>query len=418
MRTLLIVDDDDGPRQTLEMVFQDDYAILLAESGSEAIRLATQQRIDAAIVDIRMPNMSGIETLSQLKKIDPPIEVIMLTGHETIETAREALRLGACDYLTKPFDIGTIRQAVATAMERRQHSEKIEGFHQKLTQLQEEIQNQTLREEMAKTRGEIYASIIHDINGPLTSIFGLVELVNQSVRAAPQLEGEALEAVKERLYRVTLQINNIVNISRRYLSFLRGGPHANTSVRVNQTLNDLRELLKTRSGARINELLIQPLPNETYALINGIDLLQILLNLATNALQCTPLPHRVEIRAHGLKEPLNLSKFQEGPSVRLINRDGFVNAPPLVALTVQDTGPGIEPETIGKIFDPFFSTKPLGQGTGLGLSIVKRLVEQAKGAVHLRSTLGQGTEVTVYLQAREKAPASSPESPGPLEKAA
>lgn len=406
MRTLLIVDDEDGPRQTLEMVFQDDYAILLAESGAEAIRLATQQRIDAAIVDIRMPNMSGIEALGQLKKIDPAIEVIMLTAYETIETAREALRLGACDYLTKPFDIGTIRQAVATAMERRQRSEKIEGYHQKLTHLQEEIQNQSLREEMAKTRGEIYASIIHDINGPLTSIFGLVELVNQSVRATPQLEGEALEAVKERLYRITLQINNIANISRRYLSFLRGGPHANASVRVNQTLNDLRELLKTRSGARTNEVLIHPLPDETYAQINGIDLLQILLNLATNALQCTPLPHRVEIHARRLNDALILSKFQDGPTERLINRDGFLNEPPLVALTVRDNGPGIAPETIGKVFDPFFSTKPLGQGTGLGLSIVKRLVEQAKGAVHLRSELGQGTEVTVYLQAREKSPPS------------
>ncbi|MBM3838094.1 MAG: hybrid sensor histidine kinase/response regulator [Verrucomicrobia bacterium] len=407
MRTLMIVDDEDGPRQTLEMVFQDEYAILLAESGAEAIRLATQQRIDAAIVDIRMPNMSGIEALGQLKKIEPAIEVIMLTAYETIETARGALRLGACDYLTKPFDIATIRQAVATAMERRHRSEKIEGYHQRLTHLQEEIQNQSLREEMAKTRGEIYASIIHDINGPLTSIFGLVELVNQSVRATPQLEGEALEAVKERLYRITLQINNITNISRRYLSFLRGGPHANPSVRVNQTLNDLSELLKTRSGARTNELLIHPLPNETYVQINGIDLLQILLNLATNALQCTPQPHRVEIRARGLNDALILSKFQDGSNERLINRDGFLNEPPLVAFTVRDSGPGIAPETIGKVFDPFFSTKPLGQGTGLGLSIVKRLVEQAKGAVHLRSELGQGTEVTVYLQAREKSPPSS-----------
>lgn len=411
----MIVDDDDGPRQTLEMLFQDDYKILLAESGLKAISLAHQYPVDAAVVDIRMPNMSGIETLSQLKKIDPAMEVIILTAYETIETAREALRLGACDYLTKPFDIATIRQSVATAMERRQRSEKVQGYHEKLTQLQEEVQSQSLREEMARTRGEIYASIIHDINGPLTSIFGLVELVNQSIRAKPRLEGEALEVAKERLYRVTLQINNIVNISRRYLGFLRGGTQANASVRVNQTFNDLRELLKTRSSAQANELILRPLPQETYAQINGIDLLQILLNLATNALQCSPFPHRVEIHARCLNESVNLSKLSDGPNERMVNREGFLNAPPLVALTVQDSGPGIAPETIGKVFDPFFSTKPIGQGTGLGLSIVKRLVEQAKGAIHLRTSVGEGTEITVYLQVREQpapAPAESSAVPG------
>ena len=401
MRTLMIVDDEESPRQTLEILFQKEYDILQADCGQMAIELVHRRRVDAAIVDVRMPNMSGIEALSQLKRIDPAIEVIILTAYETIESAREALRLGACDYLTKPFDIGTIRQAVATAMERRQRSEKIQSYHQRMMQLQEEIQNQSLREEMARTRGEIYASIIHDINGPLTGIFGLVEMINQTIRATPALEGAALESVKERLYRVTLQINNCVNVSRRYLSFLKGSSDGNATARVNQAFKDLGELLKSRPGAQTNEFVICPPPCEIQAQINGIDLLQILLNLANNALQCSPDSHRVDIRASKVAEPLNLSVLSDGPSDRLINRDGFLNAPPLVALTVQDAGPGIPPETIGRVFDPYFSTKPDGQGTGLGLSIVRRLVEQAKGAVHVHSIQGKGTAVTVYLRAKE-----------------
>ena len=408
----MIVDDEAGPRQTLEMLFKDDYSIRLAESGREAIGITARQTVDVAIVDLRMPDMSGIQTLSQLKRIDPAIEVIILTAFETLETARQALRLGACEYLTKPFEIATIRQAVAMAMERRQRSEKLQGFHQKLLTLQEEIQNQSLREEMTRTRGEIYASIIHDINGPLTTIFGLVEIINHSLREAPRVESAALEVLKERLYRVTLQINNCVNISRRYLGFLRGGPDdQNASVRVSQTFSDLKELLKAHSIAKVNELVIQPMPGDVCACINGIDLLQILLNLATNALQCTPTPHRVEVHGCRLTEPLDLSNCTDGPADRYVNREGLLHAAPLVALTVRDEGPGIPPETIGKVFNPYFSTKPPGQGTGLGLSIVKRLVEQAKGAIHLHTQLGAGTQVTVYLRANEGAANPSASKP-------
>src|SRR5262245_8679505 len=104
-RTLLIVDDEEGPRQSLRVVFKDDYDLLIANDGARAIELAKQNRIDVVISDIRMVGMSGVELLGHLKAVDPGIEVIMLTAYETTETLRQALRQGACDYLNKPFDI-------------------------------------------------------------------------------------------------------------------------------------------------------------------------------------------------------------------------------------------------------------------------------------------------------------------------
>src|SRR5213593_3892107 len=187
-RTLLIVDDEEGPRQSLRIVFKDDYNILLAESGNMAIEMAKQHTVDAAVLDIRMSGMSGVELLGKLKEIDPTIEVIMLTAYETIDTARQALRLGACDYLTKPFDISTMRTAIATAMERHalseeRHtlSEELRSNNQKLGELKEELHNQKLQEEIIRTKGEIYASVIHDINGPLTIISGFIEIINQHI---------------------------------------------------------------------------------------------------------------------------------------------------------------------------------------------------------------------------------------------
>src|SRR6202050_2765069 len=111
-RTLLIVDDEEGPRQSLRVVFKDQYNLLMANDGPRAIELAKQNRIDVAITDIRMVGMSGVELLEYLKAVDPGIEVIMLTAYETVDTLRFALRLGPCDYLHQPFDISAMRKAV------------------------------------------------------------------------------------------------------------------------------------------------------------------------------------------------------------------------------------------------------------------------------------------------------------------
>src|SRR5437762_11416474 len=168
--TLLIVDDEEGPRQSLQVVFKDDYQLLLASDGPAAIQLAQENKIDVAVLDIRMGGMSGIELLERLKFIDHTIEVVMMTAFETTETIRQALRLRACDYINKPFDIATMRKAVANAMQRRSLESEIHINAEKLQQLLAELQTQKIEEQIAQTRGDIYASIIHDINGPLTVI--------------------------------------------------------------------------------------------------------------------------------------------------------------------------------------------------------------------------------------------------------
>jgi len=178
-RTLLIVDDEEGPRQSLRVVFKDDYNLLIASEGQRAVELAQEHKINAAILDIRMNGMSGTEVLERLKAIQPSIEVIMLTAYETVDTIRQALRLGACDYLNKPFDVATVRKAVSTAMERHSFADEIRSNNEKLAALQVELHDQKLQEEITRTRGEIYASIIHDINGPLTIISFFIQIINQ-----------------------------------------------------------------------------------------------------------------------------------------------------------------------------------------------------------------------------------------------
>jgi signal transduction histidine kinase len=396
-RTLLVVDDEEGPRQSLRVVFKSEYDLLLASDGAAAIEMARQQKIDAAILDIRMEGMSGIEVLQGLKTVDPHIEVIMLTAYETIDTVRQALRLGACDYLNKPFDIPALRTAVANAMERRTLSFEVKANSEKLHDLADELQNQRLEEAMIRSRGEIYASIIHDINGPLTIMSGFLQLINQRIGEETKIEGEELENVKDRLRRITKQVTNCIDISRRYLSFLRQNPGETMHVSVNQSLADLGELMRVHPAVKHNELIITPMHEDVMVQINGTDLIQALRNLIVNALQCTAEKHRVDVRGAVVNEPIKVVAFQDGPEERFVNGEAFLNSAPLLVLTVEDTGPGIPPEHMKKIFSQSFTTQESGKGTGLGLSIVQRLVSRAKGSIHVRTKVGQGTKFTIYL---------------------
>ncbi len=395
--TLLVVDDEDGPRQSLRVIFKDEYDMLMAEDGPTAIELAQKHPIDVAVLDIRMAGMSGIDVLERLKYVNPSIEVIMMTAFETTDTIRQALRLRACDYINKPFDLATIRAAVSQAMQRRTLESEIHSSAEKVQELLSELQNQKVEEQIAKTRGDIYASIIHDINGPLTVISGFVQVLNQRLNRVSRLEMEDLEFIKDRLRIIARQVGNCVEISRRYLGFLRRQSEEAPRVSVNQLFKDLEQLIRVHPGRSDNEFSVQPMAEDLGVKMNGTDVIQILLNLAVNAFQCAPLSHRVEVGGEILREPLDLTAFKDGPNDRLLNVESMDNTAPLVKLWVRDTGPGIPVEVLPKIFQPYFTTKGPRQGTGLGLNIVQRLIKEGKGALHVHTRPGEGTTFTIYL---------------------
>jgi len=396
--TLLIVDDEDGPRQSLRVIFKDEYDLLMAEDGPAAIKLAQENEIDVAVLDIRMAGMSGIEVLERLKYVKPGIEAIMMTAFETTDTIRQALRLRACDYINKPFDLATMRSAVSQAMQRRTLESEIHSSAEKVQKLLAELQNQRIEEQIAQTRGDIYASIIHDINGPLAVISGFVQVMNQRLNRNPQMELADLEFIKDRLRIVTRQTTNCIEISRRYLDILRNrSDESAPRVSVKQLLHDLEHLVRVHPSLRENEFDILPFGEDIGVKVNGTDVIQILQNLAVNAFQCAPVNHRVEIGGEVLRAPLDLTTFKDGPNDRLLNVESLDNTAPLVKFWVRDTGPGIPPEVLPKIFQPYFTTKGPREGTGLGLNIVQRLIKEGDGALHVHTRVGEGTTFTIYL---------------------
>ena len=116
---ILIVDDETGPRESLKMIFKPHYNVYTSDRGAQAIEILNQVRIDLVTLDLKMPEIPGIKVVEKVKQHDPDIEVIIITGFGSMETAIEGLRLGAFDYIIKPFQVDHIAVLVNRALQRR-----------------------------------------------------------------------------------------------------------------------------------------------------------------------------------------------------------------------------------------------------------------------------------------------------------
>lgn len=124
---VMLVDDEVGFVETMtKRLSKRQLLVLPAYSGREALEKLEKNSVDVVILDVKMPGMDGIATLREIKKVHPLVEVIMLTGHATVETAVEGMRLGAFDYLMKPCEIEELLAKVNEAKEKKsRHEQKI-----------------------------------------------------------------------------------------------------------------------------------------------------------------------------------------------------------------------------------------------------------------------------------------------------
>jgi DNA-binding NtrC family response regulator len=130
--TVLVVDDEPGVRASVRAVLERECEVLEAEDGPGALALAGAREVDLCLLDVRLPGMAGIEVLERLKRLDPGIEVVLLTAVRTVRTAVDAMKLGAYEYLTKPFAVADLRGVVQRALERR-------GLRREVRFLREEL---------------------------------------------------------------------------------------------------------------------------------------------------------------------------------------------------------------------------------------------------------------------------------------
>ncbi len=246
--------------------------------------------------------------------------------------------------------------------------------------LYQELQTLMRAERLAKDRlvrsarlaavGELAAGVAHELNNPLTTVAGFVELVLDDLppesRHRPDLELVLKESRRAK------------DVVRRLLDFSRPGEgfrvRADVNVLVEDVIALLRHLLHT-SGIDLKTDLQPDLP---WLQVDQDQIKQVLLNLIHNAIQAMPRGGQLYLKTSVRRQ----------------------NGQPGAAIRIQDTGSGIAPQHIERLFEPFFTTRPPGQGTGLGLSVSYGIITDHGGTIDVKSTLGEGSVFTIWLPIR------------------
>src|SRR3972149_173690 len=149
-----VVDEEMGPRESLKMILNPYYNVHIADRGGQAIELLKQYPVDLVTLDLKMPGFTGIDVLEKVKQHDPDIEAIIITGYGSLDTAIEGLRLGAFDYISKPFYVNHILALVKRGLERRR-----------------------AKSQLRQVKSDFLSNVSHELRTPLSVVVGFVDLL-------------------------------------------------------------------------------------------------------------------------------------------------------------------------------------------------------------------------------------------------
>src|SRR5437868_9715140 len=194
---VLVIDDEMGPRESLRMLLKPNYQVHTADCVEAGINLLKEKQPDTIVMDIRMPGVSGIEGLRQIREIDPNLSVVMLTGFGALETAKEALRLGANDYISKPFDAREMREVIGRNVERTRIHRSGVNAASEIKELNNRLLKEIAQKERLASLGQASAEFVHDLGNPLTIVWGYVQLLAKKLEQSEKEDGATNQTAKE-----------------------------------------------------------------------------------------------------------------------------------------------------------------------------------------------------------------------------
>lgn len=363
-KRLLVVDDEEGPRQSLEMIFSDDFEVSVASSGEEAVRLSKQEPFNIVITDIRMRGMTGIDVLREVKKIDKHTEVVVLTAYETLETARQAISLGASDYLKKPFDLDHIQKVIDRCYE-----------HYLFATQQEAV----IRKDVNAAKTNFLEIVGHELNTPMNGILGFIDLLEET--ELDEEQRESLGHIRNCSLQYFEHVQDILTYARLSMS---------ESELSRSSFNPATLILKLFNSVRPKDAveMRSDIPGDLPQFVTGAEneIRIILKKLLENAVKFTE------------KGTVTVSaRYEEDRS----NRGRLL-------FEVCDTGVGIAPELLrnGRIFDAFSQgdssmTRAHG-GLGLGLSLSEALCGRLGSDLKVESEAGKGSTFRFSVPVRRE----------------
>jgi len=408
-RRILIVDDEASVRQLFAVwLREENYECQTAASADEALTLLATDTYALVISDMMMPGRNGVELLREIKSRYADTAVIMVSGVDRPQRVRDALRVGAFDYLIKPCELDVLTLSVEHALERRslQRTARTYKAHLESRNIElanskaklERLQAQLVQTEKMASLGQLAAGIAHELNNPAGFIYGNMDLLGDYVSqlqallntydkiALPAESGRSVEALK-----TEIKYERLVGDLDSIIADCREGAE-----RICDVVKNLR-LFSRLDEAEIKKIDIH----------GGIDSTVRLLSRYFSGGQISLR------REYGDLPPINCYAGQ----LNQVWMNLLVNAAQAVAdqgtvsistkleqdaviVEISDTGSGIPEDQLSRIFDPFFTTKPVGEGTGLGLSTSYGIIERHGGTIKVKSEVGKGTTFTVRIPMR------------------
>ena len=401
---VLIVDDTPTNISVLAQTLrQAGLAIRIANDGVSALEQVKREQPSLILLDVQMPIMDGFETCRRLKadSSTEDIPIIFMTALSDKTSRIKGLSLGAVDYIAKPFEQDEVLARVKVHLRLKQLSEQLEERVAERTEALQTAQIQMVQQEKLATLGQLIAGVAHEINNPMACIANniepasehiqdLVEIINayrhhysQPVEEIQSLLEEkeidfAIEDLPKLLNSMWLSTERIKSISNSLRNFSRVDVDAKVPADIHEGLESTLVIL----GHRLKALGIRPeiTVDKQYGQLPEIECFpsainQVFMNILANAMDAL----------EGVANPNIVI------TTRLLDEDW-------VQVDITDNGPGLTEIIKQRLFEPLFTTKPMGKGTGLGLSISRQIIEDKHhGRITCISAPGEGCKFVIDL---------------------
>lgn len=353
---ILVADDEPGFRKLISYELSGTYEVLTAGDGEEAVRQVKAGGVDVVVSDMSMPKLGGLDALSAIKAIDPGVEVIIVTGYATLETAVDGMKRGAYDFISKPFQLDDLTRMVARALEKRRLSRSVDEL-----------------KEINRFKSEFLANMSHELRTPMNAILGYTSLHLDGIYGAVTLkQKDALRRVEASGRSLLQIINAILDLSKMAAGRM---PVYIEEFELGELVSDAARVVESLTAKKGLELKTE-VPSGVYMRSDKTKIKQILINLVGNAVKFTS------------KGGVYIKAEADNPAGRL-------------RLSVRDTGAGIRTADLPQLFQEFgqldaSSTREHG-GTGLGLVISSKFAQLLGGGIEVQSDYGSGTTFTVTV---------------------
>ena len=415
---ILVVDDDKLNLKIAEGYLKEyfpDYQVRICQQPELVMDILKFEFVDIILLDIMMPRISGIEVLREIRESSQykDIQILMFTSVTDDDSFRSCFELGANDYLKKPINPTTFKARISAATNTRRNLLELHDLYQKTKTQNLELQDMNtqmkdmqfflIQSEKLAAIGELAAGVAHEINNPIAYVGSNLESIANylvKMRECIRLMLGAVDPSDEELYNLMMQcykknkiefiltdIDGLISDSRdgiervtEIVKSLRSFAHVGLENEMNY--NVMREILEqvlliVRNEAKHVveiEMKNSEIP-DVYC--NRSQIGQVFLNLLINAIQA--------IKQQGRSE---FGKIW----IQIYREQNYA------CISIKDDGPGIPEQNLSKIFNPFFTTKEVGQGTGLGLSIsYDIIVNKHHGILDVKSKIDSGSEFIVKL---------------------